>query len=87
MSLLDHFEGATNHDGWNGDRPDAAAARARWRAEQPSLDRARLVFVDEAGTATNQNQNCIRGSTPNVKEGAARPLQQNRHGAAVSLHL
>ena len=29
----------------------------------------------------------IRGSTPNVKEGAARPLQQNRHGAAVSLHL
>jgi len=30
-----------------------AAARARWRAEQPSLDPARLVFVDETGTATN----------------------------------
>jgi transposase len=30
-----------------------AAARARWKAEQKGLDPARLVFVDETGTATN----------------------------------
>jgi hypothetical protein len=53
--------------------------RERWRAEQPSLDPVRLVFVDETGTANNQNQNSIRRSSPNVKEGAARPMQQNRH--------
>lgn len=35
------------------DRPDVAAARAQWKAEQPNLDAARLVFIDETGTATN----------------------------------
>ena len=35
------------------DRPDVAAARADWKAEQPTLDASRLVFLDETGTATN----------------------------------
>ena len=35
------------------DRPDVAAARAQWKTEQPGLDPARLVFIDETGTATN----------------------------------
>src|SRR5256885_7364522 len=35
------------------ERPDVAAARAAWIAAQPELDPARLVFIDETGTATN----------------------------------
>jgi transposase len=35
------------------DRPDVAAARVSWRREQPSLDPAKLVFIDETGTATD----------------------------------
>ncbi|HXS48660.1 MAG TPA: IS630 family transposase [Sphingomicrobium sp.] len=35
------------------ERPDVAAARAVWKAEQPTLDPARLVFIDETGTSTN----------------------------------
>jgi hypothetical protein len=35
------------------ERPDVAAARAAWQAEQPGLDPARLVFLDETGTTTN----------------------------------
>jgi transposase len=35
------------------ERPDVAAARAAWKAEQPLLDPARLVFIDETGTSTN----------------------------------
>lgn len=30
-----------------------AAARECWKARQPSLDPAKLVFIDETGTATN----------------------------------
>jgi transposase len=30
-----------------------AAARERWREEQPGLDPAHLVFIDETGTSTN----------------------------------
>ena len=30
-----------------------AEARKRWREDQPSLDAARLVFIDETGTSTN----------------------------------
>jgi len=30
-----------------------ADARAQWKAWQPSLDPAKLVFIDETGTATN----------------------------------
>ena len=35
------------------ERPDVAAARAAWQADQPTLDPARLVFIDETGTSTN----------------------------------
>lgn len=35
------------------ERPDVAAARTAWVAAQPSLDPARLVFIDETGTSTN----------------------------------
>jgi transposase len=44
------------------DRPDVAAARERWKAAQPSLNRDRLVFVDETGTATNMAR--LRGRAP-----------------------
>ena len=30
-----------------------AEARHRWREDQPRLDPARLVFIDETGTSTN----------------------------------
>lgn len=30
-----------------------AAAREQWRQDQPGLDPARLVFIDETGTSTN----------------------------------
>jgi transposase len=35
------------------ERPDVADARAAWKNDQPSLDPARLVFIDETGTSTN----------------------------------
>jgi transposase len=35
------------------ERADVAEARERWRQDQPSLDPARLVFIDETGTTTN----------------------------------
>jgi transposase len=38
------------------DRPDVAERRARWRAEQPAWDPARLVFVDETWAATNMSR-------------------------------
>jgi transposase len=34
------------------DRPDVAAQRHQWRAEQPTLDPERLVFVDETWAST-----------------------------------
>ena len=34
------------------DRPDVAAARAKLKAEQPSLDAPRLVFIDETAVTT-----------------------------------
>ena len=34
------------------ERPDVAAARMRWQHEQPQLDPAKLVFVDESGAST-----------------------------------
>ncbi len=36
-----------------------AEARQRWREDQPSLDPARLVFIDETGTSTNMTR--LRG--------------------------
>src|SRR6266566_9245574 len=35
------------------ERADVAEARQRWREDQPALDPARLVFIDETGTSTN----------------------------------
>lgn len=46
------------------ERDDVAAARARWQRIQPLLDPARLVFIDETGTATNMapiRGRCRRG--------------------------
>src|SRR5438093_6576667 len=34
------------------ERPDVASARAAWQEDQPALDPARLVFIDETGTST-----------------------------------
>lgn len=41
------------------ERADVAAARQRWTEDQPSLDPARLVFLDETGTTTNMTR--LRG--------------------------
>jgi transposase len=35
------------------ERPDVAAAREAWQAEQLLLDPAKLVFIDETGTSTS----------------------------------
>jgi transposase len=46
------------------DRPDVAQARQEWRAGQGALNAARLVFIDETGTATNMARRygrCPRG--------------------------
>src|SRR6267378_3583214 len=34
------------------ERRDVAAARIAWKEDQPDLDPARLVFIDETGTST-----------------------------------
>jgi transposase len=34
------------------ERPDVAEARLRWMSDQPRLDPAKLVFVDETGAST-----------------------------------
>jgi transposase len=41
------------------DRPDVKAAREVWRANQAAWDPAKLVFIDETGTATNMTR--LRG--------------------------
>lgn len=46
------------------EREDVARARAIWKETQPSLDPAKLVFIDETGTATNmapRRGRCRRG--------------------------
>jgi transposase len=46
------------------DRPDVQKARESWKQHQISLDPAKLVFVDETGTATNMARlrgRCRRG--------------------------
>jgi transposase len=58
------------------DRPDVAEARARWRAQQPTLDVRRLVFIDE--TWANDNMIQLRAPRaarrPASGQGPARPL-------------
>src|SRR4030081_4063266 len=44
------------------ERPDVAAARTAWKEDQPDLDPARLVFIDETGTSTNMAR--LRGRAP-----------------------
>ena len=46
-------------------RPDVAAARARWRRHQTTLDPRRLVFIDETWAKTNMARahgRCRRGT-------------------------
>ena len=38
------------------ERPDVAAARAAWKAEQVSLNPAKLVFIDETGASTKMTR-------------------------------
>jgi transposase len=38
------------------DRPDVAAARADWRAWQPTIDPRRLVFLDETGASSRMTR-------------------------------
>jgi len=38
------------------DRADIAAARREWRDNQPTLDPARLVFIDETWIKTNMTR-------------------------------
>lgn len=44
------------------DRPDVAAARIAWAEDQPRLDPAQLVFIDESGISTNMAR--LRGRAP-----------------------
>jgi transposase len=44
------------------DRPDVKAKRDEWRAEQPGLDPAKLVFIDETWASTNMSRR--RGRAP-----------------------
>jgi transposase len=41
------------------DRPDIAKARKAWQRQQPRLDPARLIFLDESGAKTNMTR--LRG--------------------------
>jgi transposase len=34
------------------ERPDVALARAQWKRDQPSLDTAKVLFIDETGAST-----------------------------------
>jgi transposase len=43
-------------------RPDVAARRAAWFAQQPQLDRERPVFIDETGASTKMAR--LRGRAP-----------------------
>lgn len=43
-------------------RPDVAARREAWFAQQPDLDPARLVFIDETGASTKMAR--LRGRAP-----------------------
>jgi len=63
-----------------GQRPDAADARAEWKAWQPSLDPAKLVFIDETGTATNMSRRrarCPRGERLVARVSQIAPLRRS----------
>jgi transposase len=44
------------------DRPDVAARRTQWRADQPDHDVHRLIFIDETWSKTNMTR--LRGRAP-----------------------
>ena len=46
-------------------RPDVAKARTEWRAKQPTLNPAKLVFIDETWTKTNMTR--LYGRAPRGK--------------------
>jgi transposase len=56
------------------ERADVARARRTWRAAQPDLDPARLVFIDETGASTKMAR--LRGRSPR----GARCLASVPHG-------
>jgi transposase len=43
-------------------RPDVAAARAAWQAQQPEIAIERLVFIDETGASTKMARRCGRSA-------------------------
>ena len=47
------------------DRPDVAKARTEWRKKQPTLNPAKLVFIDETWTKTNMTR--LYGRAPRGK--------------------
>src|SRR5712691_160561 len=61
------------------ERPDVAEARAAWKAEQPTLDPARLVFLDETGTSTNMGAMARARQTrpPRGRPGAVGSLEDD----------
>lgn len=44
------------------ERADVRAARANWKQEQPQLEAAKLVFIDETWASTNMTR--LRGRSP-----------------------
>lgn len=42
------------------DRPDVAEARVQWRAAQPRIDPAKVVFIDETWAKTNMTRRYAR---------------------------
>ena len=55
-------------------RPDVAQARSTWRAEQPTLNPTKLVFLDETATKTNMIRACGRS------ERGTRLIDRTPHG-------
>jgi transposase len=55
-------------------RPDVAQARTIWRAEQASLNPAKLVFIDETATKTNMIRSWGRS------ERGTRLIERTPHG-------
>ena len=54
------------------ERPDVAAARARWRDGQPGLNPARPVFLGESGFGTDMGRRHCRLRHPAMPQGAQR---------------
>ncbi len=49
-------QGKKRHHAAEQGRPDIAQARATWRREQPAMNAARLVFIDETWATTNMTR-------------------------------